>query len=175
MLSQIIKSVIKRNEPATISDPFGYSSMKGRVWPHVIDYNLHMNNAKYLTVLEKARWAHFRELGWFKKMLDSRINIVIGSLELTFIRELGFLQAYDIQTHILTWDEKYLYFEQKIFVKGKLHGHALFKFAGIRKGKRVMMPEMCDALGVDYAAAPRCPEIDHWNAMSQTKRESDSS
>ena len=170
MISQIIKSIIKRNEPATIT-AFDTSVMKGRVGLHQIDYNLHMNNAKYLTVLEKARWAHFRELAWFKKMMDARINIVIGSLELTFIRELGVLSSYDIKTRILTWDEKYLYFEQQIYVKGKLHGHALFKFAGIRKGKRVMMPEMCDALGVDFSEAKSYPEIDHWNAMSTAKRE----
>ncbi len=53
MISQIIKSIIKRNEPATIT-AFDTSVMKGRVGLHQIDYNLHMNNAKYLTVLEKA-------------------------------------------------------------------------------------------------------------------------
>lgn len=170
MLSQILISYKRRNEPAT-QTTFDTSVTQHRVWPHLIDYNLHMNNAKYLTVLEATRWGLFRDLAWFKKMMSAKLNIVIGSMEITFIRELPLLAKYDVHTRIMTWDEKYLYFEQKIFVKGKLHGHALFKFAGVRKGKRVMMPEMCEILGVNYEDAQPYAELEHWSAMSQAKRE----
>lgn len=170
MISQIIRSFLQASKPKnkcyldTCVESY-------RVWPHLIDYNLHMNNAKYLTKLEHARWKHFSDIGWFKPMWDTRLNIVIGSMEITFIRELGLFTKYEIHSHVLTWDEKYLYIEQRLMVKGKLYGHALFKFAGVRKGKRVMMPEMCETVGLDYNLADSLPVVKHWSALSQAKRE----
>lgn len=170
MISQIIRSFMRANKPA-LKSHLDTCVESYRVWPHLIDYNLHMNNSKYLTKLEHARWRHLSDIGWFKPMWDTRLNIVIGSLEITFIRELGLFTPYEIHSRILTWDEKYLYVEQRLMVKGKLHGHALVKFAGVRNGKRVMMPEMCETVGLDYNLADSQPMIEYWNAMGQEKRE----
>jgi len=170
MLFQIITSIIKRNEPATIA-PLGTSVLTARVMPHQIDYNLHMNNARYLNVLEKARWTLFRDNGWFRHFFNKRLNLVVASLEITFIRELNLFTQYDVHTRILTWDEKYLYFEHRIMVKGKMVGHALVKMAGLRKGKRAFSAEICDTVGIDFNDAGAHTVTDHWTAMTQAKRE----
>lgn len=170
MLSQIIKSIVKRNEPATIS-PLGTSSHSYRVWPHQIDYNLHLNNAKYLNVLEHARWVLFRENGWFKHLFAKRLNVVVAALEITFIRELNLFTQYEVRSRVLSWDEKYMYVEQRIMVKGKLSGHIIVKIAGVRKGKRALTPEICETVGVDYHMAKSQEALDCWTAMAQAKRE----
>ena len=170
MLSQIITSIIKRNEPATIA-PLGTSVVSGRVLPHQIDYNLHMNNAKYLNILERSRWVLFRENGWFRHFFNKRLNLVVASLEITFIRALNLFSKYEVHTRIMSWDEKYVYFEHRIMVKGKLCGHALVKMAGIRKGKRAFCAEICDTVGIDYQDATAYTVIDHWAAMTQAKRD----
>ncbi|WP_301387307.1 thioesterase family protein [Thalassolituus sp. UBA2590] len=170
MLGQIIKSIIKRNEPAIIPAQ-GTSVVRQRVWPHQIDYNLHMNNAKYLNVLEGARWTLFRDNGWFKHLFEKRINLVVASLEITFIRELNLFSGYEIHTKLLTWDKKYIYFEHRLMVKGKLYGHALVKMAGVRKGKRALTPEICEAVGADFNQADIKEAITHWSDMTQAKRE----
>ncbi|MEK9711527.1 MAG: thioesterase family protein [Thalassolituus sp.] len=171
MLVEIIKSIVKRNEPAIIPGQ-GVSVSAHRVMPHQIDYNLHMNNAKYLTMLEGARWKLFRDNGWFKHLFDKRINLVVASLEITFIRELNLFTKYEIHSHLVTWDEKYIYFEQRLMVKGKLAGHALVKMAGVRKGKRALTPEICEAVGVEFSQAESKEMIAHWSAMTQAKRDS---
>ncbi|GAA6145008.1 acyl-CoA thioesterase [Thalassolituus maritimus] len=170
MLGQIIKSIIKRNEPAIIPAQ-GTSVVRQRVWPHQIDFNLHMNNAKYLNVMEAARWTLFRHNGWFKHLFDKRINLVVASLEITFIRELNLFTGYEIHTKLTSWDEKYIYFEQRLMVKGKLYGHALVKMAGVRKGKRALTPEICEAVGVDFNQAEMKDAITRWSEMTQAKRE----
>ncbi|MEC8102865.1 MAG: acyl-CoA thioesterase [Pseudomonadota bacterium] len=170
MLGQIIKSIIKRNEPAIIPAQ-GTSVVRQRVWPHQIDFNLHMNNAKYLNVMEAARWTLFRHNGWFKHLFDKRINLVVASLEITFIRELNLFTGYEIHTKLTSWDEKYIYFEQRLMVKGKLYGHALVKMAGVRKGKRALTPEICEAVGVDFNQAEIKDAITRWSEMTQAKRE----
>ena len=170
MLGQIIKSIIKRNEPAIIPAQ-GTSVVRQRVWPHQIDFNLHMNNAKYLNVMEAARWTLFRHNGWFKHLFDKRINLVVASLEITFIRELNLFTGYEIHTKLTSWDEKYIYFEQRLMVKGKLYGHALVKMAGVRKGKRALTPEICEAVGVNFNQAEMKDAITRWSEMTQAKRE----
>lgn len=170
MLSQIIKSIVKRNEPATIA-PLGTSSHTYRVWPHQIDYNLHLNNAKYLNVLEHARWVLFRENGWFKYLFAKRLNVVVASFEITFIRELNVFTQFEVRSRVLSWDEKYMYVEQRILVKGKLSGHIIVKIAGVRKGKRALTPEICEIVGVDYNQAQPQTALDNWAAMTQAKRQ----
>ena len=170
MLVEIIKSIAKRDEPAIIPAQ-GTSVATHRVWPHQIDYNLHMNNAKYLNMLEGGRWKLFRDNGWFKHLFDKRINLVVASLEITFIRELNLFTKYEIHTKLLTWDEKYIYFEHRLMVKDKLCGHALVKMAGVRKGKRALTPEICEAVGVDYSIAEPQEAVAHWSAMTQAKRD----
>jgi YbgC/YbaW family acyl-CoA thioester hydrolase len=170
MLGQIIKSIIKRNEPAIIPAQ-GTSVVRQRVWPHQIDFNLHMNNAKYLNVMEAARWTLFRHNGWFKHLFDKRINLVVASLEITFIRELNLFTGYEIHTKLTSWDEKYIYFEQRLMVKGKLYGHALVKMAGVRKSKRALTPEICEAVGIDFNQAEMKDAITRWSEMTQAKRE----
>lgn len=170
MLGQIIKSIIKRNEPAIIPAQ-GTSVVRQRVWPHQIDFNLHMNNAKYLNVMEAARWTLFRHNGWFKHLFEKRINLVVASLEITFIRELNLFTGYEIHTKLTSWDEKYIYFEQRLMVKGKLYGHALVKMAGVRKGKRALTPEICEAVSVDFNQAEMKDAITRWSEMTQAKRE----
>lgn len=170
MLGQIIKSIIKRNEPAIIP-ALGTSVLRKRVWPHQIDFNLHMNNAKYLQVMETGRWALFRDNGWFKHLFDKRINLVVASLEITFIRELNLFAGYEVHTKLTSWDEKYIYFEHRLMVKGKLYGHALVKMAGIRKGKRALTPEICEAVGVNFSQTETKDAIKHWSEMTHAKRE----
>lgn len=170
MLSQIITSIVKRNEPAIIA-PLGTSSHTYRVWPHQIDYNLHLNNAKYLNILEHARWVLFRENGWFKYLFAKRLNVVVASFEITFIRELNIFTQFEVRSRVLSWDEKYLYVEQRIMVKGKLCGHIIVKIAGVRKGKRALTPEICETVGIDYAQAQPQAALESWAAMAQAKRE----
>ncbi|MDF1764519.1 MAG: acyl-CoA thioesterase [Oleibacter sp.] len=171
MISQIIKSFIKAKKPAIQPDPMAWCKQTYRVWPHQIDYNLHLNNAKYLTLLEHARWNHFIDIGKFKPMFDQRLNVVIAALEISFIRELGLFTKFEIHSRFVTWDEKYMYIEQRLIVKGKLYGHVTVKLAGVRKGKRVMPEQICEVLGIDYALGTPVPYIENWAEMSQAKRD----
>ena len=170
MLTEILPSLIKLNKPASI-ESLETSVCRARVWPHLIDYNLHLNNANYLTCLERGRWKLFRDIAWFKPLLQNRINLVIASLEITFIRELRLLTGFNIESRILSWDEKYIYVEQRVLVKGKLHSHALVKLAGVSKGRRVLSETICEALDVDYKTAPSYDMVEHWSAMTQAKRD----
>lgn len=157
------------NRPAKIT-PLAYSTRRARVWPHLIDYNLHLNNAKYMTILERGRWQLFRDNAWFKPLLEKRINLVIASTEITYIRELPLMMAFDIQSRIQTWDDKYLYVEQKIVVKGKLFSHALFKLAAVSKGKRMMPDELCKVLNINVDSAEQLEQIKHWRNMTDAKK-----
>ena len=176
MVLQIIKSFFRAKsidkKGQSVIEWNGVSVSKYRVWPHLIDYNIHMNNAKYMKKMEHARWAHITDMGWFYKLFKTKLNLVISSMEITFIRELSLMTPFEIHSKFLTWDEKYIYIEQKFMVKGKLYGHALVKFAGVQKGKRVYTKDIFKILELDYDLVKKCPEIEHWNAMSVAKRES---
>lgn len=170
MISQIIKSITQMRKPATIK-PLGYSVTHYRVWPHQIDYNFHLNNAKYISILEKSRWVLFRENGWFTKLLKARTNLVIASMEITFIREIKLFKSFDVHSRILTWDEKYIYVEQRITVEGQLYAHFIVKTAGICRGKRAYSQDVCNAVGIDYHNAPQLEMINHWHEMTHAKRD----
>jgi acyl-CoA thioesterase FadM len=89
-----------------------------RCWPTDCDANLHMNDGRYLTVSGVARvalmvriglWPLFRTRGW---------RPVAGAADVRYFREIRPFARYRVRSRILSWDEKYFYFEQVFELRG---------------------------------------------------------
>lgn len=88
------------------------SVLNMRVLPNDLDFNLHMNNGRYLTLMDLGRidlvvrgglLPHIRANKWFP---------VLGSCTIRFRRPLDAFQKYKLRTRLAGWDEKWLYMVQ---------------------------------------------------------------
>jgi acyl-CoA thioesterase FadM len=143
-------------------DPLGRSIMSFRVWPHDCDINIHMNNGRYLTLMDLGRLDLILRSGFVRIMLKRRWSAVLGSVTIRYRRPLRPLQRYDLVTRILGWDEKWVFIEQQFVVAGQAHAIGYAK-AIITEGARALpMSEMLAAIGYAYPSPPLPDGIHSW-------------
>jgi acyl-CoA thioesterase FadM len=100
------------------------SRVSFRVMPNDCDINLHMNNGRYLSFMDLGRVHLVAQLGLLAIVVKNRWKPVLAAAEINFIRPLAPLQKFDLVTRVVTWDDKYVYMEQRFEAHGELCAHA---------------------------------------------------
>lgn len=140
MISELIRCFYLRNKQTNTKGFFDTVTRSFRVGFRHIDFNLHINNAKYLIFLEKARWDHSIQTNSFNLLLKNKLNFIVAGVEVGYIREIRLFKKFEVETTYLGWDEKYFYLEQKCVADGKLCNYSLVKAVFTQRGK-VMSPD----------------------------------
>ncbi len=155
----------------TRRDLFEPSRVEFCVLPNDCDINLHMNNGRYLSFMDLGRvhltvqaglMTHVRRNGWMP---------VLAATEITFIRSLNPFERFELVTRVITWDEKYVYMEQTFERKGERCAHAYVKGLFLGRDGRVPTDEILRAIGYAGEAPPLTAGLEHWAALSASKRE----
>ncbi len=143
-----------------------------RVWLTDIDLFGHMNNGRYLQIMDVSRSAWMLRTGVARAMLANRWSAVIGGAVVRFRRTLRPLQIYRLETRLLSWDERW-WFLQHRFVdrEGRPIAMAIARCALRDSNGWVNTKMVLGAVSPD-AIPPVPPEFaEHWlaseNAMWQ--------
>ncbi len=136
------------------------SVIEGRVWPTDIDNNLHMNNGRYLTIMDLGRFDWLLSGGHLGYCLRHRWFPIVGSLKILYIRPLRPFQKFELKTRILGWDKKWIYVEQTFEVNGALCAKSILQ--GLFHGPQGKVPtaELLRVLG-QKGRSPRLPKDVH--------------
>jgi acyl-CoA thioesterase FadM len=136
---------LRRRRPVgiwdTVRTPF-------RVAPSDLDVLRHMNNGKYLSLLDLGRvdlmvrcgfWATLRRKGWYP---------VVSAQTITYRRSLEPWQRFELVTRILGIDERAGYLEQTFVVGDVVHARAIVQARFLkRSGGTVPQSELIAAVG----------------------------
>lgn len=158
--------------------PAGTSILPFRVWPHDLDISAHMNNGRYLTLMDLGRLDVLVRSGLWREVLRHRWTPIASAITVRFQRELRPFQKFRLETHVLCWDTTLVVMEQ-IFVinggprDGQTAARGLFK-GGIydRKEKKfVEIARLMALLGVSEISPPATPEVEAFlHAEDQLKQ-----
>lgn len=102
-----------------------------RVLPNDLDINVHMNNGRYLTMVDLALIEFFSRTGFLKSLVGNGWRPMAGGVLISFRRGLDPFQRYELRFRWLCSDERWNYMGFE-FVRGDVI-HA----AGIMKGGAV--------------------------------------
>jgi acyl-CoA thioesterase FadM len=141
-------------------DPLGRSIVAFRVWPNDLDINIHMNNGRYLSIMDLGRLDLMLRSGFLRTMLKRRWGAVLGSVTIRYRRPLLPFQRYDLVTRILGWDEKWVFIEQQFVRDGQVCAVGYSKAILMAAGKPLPMAGVLAALGYTYPS-PRLPDGIH--------------
>ena len=83
-----------------------------RVWVNDLDVLLHMNNGRYLTVLDPARVDLMMRSGLWKQLKAKGWYPVVTLETIRFHRSLELGDHYNVETRVIGWDEKHIFIEQ---------------------------------------------------------------
>lgn len=94
-----------------------------RVYPNDLDSNFHMNNGRYLTVMDLGRLNMILRSGLWREVMRMKYAPVLASAQMRYRLPLQPFQLFDLETRVLCWDEKWIYMEQRfLYVDGPKMG-----------------------------------------------------
>ena len=142
------------------------STVEFRCWPHDLDLSLHMNNGRYLTLMDIGRLDFMVRSGLWRPLVRHRWTPIASGIAIRFRRELRLFDKVVLETRLLTWNDVTVVMEQVMRFaagprRGQIASRAMFK-GGIydRKAKAFVtierMPEGDRCRGAVSSADHRC-------------------
>lgn len=83
-----------------------------RVWPNDIDINLHLNNARYLSMMDFGRTHLLARVSLLDHIVRSRWTALIGAVWMTYRRSLPLFARFTLDSRLVCWDDRWFYMEQ---------------------------------------------------------------
>lgn len=137
LLKSLLASPLDYKNPSLIQ--------KRRVLLNDLDLNKHMNNGRYLTMLDLANIELFVRLGFIPVLSRLKAHVVSGGSIITYRKQLKLWEKYKIHLTYVgsteTWhimEFKFLNKQGKICAKGLLKGAFVRKSYGILSTKEVL-------------------------------------
>ena len=139
--------------------PLEESRVRMRVWPNDLDVNVHMNNGRYLTVMDLGRLDLIARNGIVREVIRRRLMPLVGTATMHFFRPLPPFAKYTLRTRLAGWDEKWFYIEQRFEIDGVLYAAGVVK--GLFRSREGNVPpgEMLASAGHDGPSPLLSPAI----------------
>jgi len=137
--------------------PLGESRVRFTVLPGDLDLNGHMNNGRYLTVMDLGRVDLLLRTGVVGAMRRNRWSGVVASVAIRYRRALNPFQRYELGTRLIGWDDRWFFMEQRFTRGGELCAYGIVKVQFAGRAGRVAPQLMADAIhpGAESPVFPR--------------------
>jgi acyl-CoA thioesterase FadM len=143
--------------------PLDESVVRLRVLPNDLDTNLHLNNGRYLTLMDLGRVDLLVRLGVVREMRRRRWGGVVASATVRFRRALNLFQRFDLHTRLLCWDDRWFYMEHRFVRRGETMAVAIVKARFVAADGRKLEPrEVVAATRHPMDSPPMPPGVREW-------------
>lgn len=133
------------------------SIVKLRVLPTDLDLNFHMNNGRYLTLMDIGRTDLVVRVGLSKIILKEKLSAVAAGININFFKPLNPFDSYELHTSVITWDESWFYLRQNFIKDKKIMASAVAKTCFLKNGKRMDPAILVEMLG-EHKNQPPMPK-----------------
>ena len=144
-----------------------------RVNPADLDVQRHMNNGRYLTLMDLGRMDLMLRSGFWKRLTAQGWYPVVAGQSITYRKSLVLWQKFDIASRVLGHDDRWIYMEQVFRVGDVVYADAIIRARFLRRtGGSVSIPEVLDLVGSVPPDMDVPAWVTEWNeASSQHSRE----
>lgn len=162
LLFRLLKTILLYLLRPTRRGILDESVVRFRVWPNDLDTNLHMNNGRYLTLMDLGRLDLLLHNGAMSHVLRNKWYPVLAGTQLRFRRPLNLFQKFEIRTRIVSWDFKWVYLEQKILRNGDLALQAYLKGVFVGPKGSVPITQLLELMGIREPPPPMPAGLAGW-------------
>lgn len=142
-----------------------------RVWPNDIDFNLHLNNGRYLSAMDYGRMRLMARAGLLRPVMRARWTAVVGAVWMTYRRSLPLFARFDLATRLVCWDERWFYMEQTFHGRDGLAAVGWVKGAIVGRDSIVAPQTLLDMVAPGIPSPPLPQNILTWNELTREKLE----
>ena len=138
------------------------SNLNFTVFPNDLDIYLHMNNGRYLTLMDLGRMDWIWRTGLWRTARKNRWAPLVAASTIRYRKSLRLWQRFSLHTRILGWDHKWFYIEQ-VFRRGE-RLMASATVLGLFRGPKGNVPprEVLEALGLSMDSPPVSESVRLW-------------
>ncbi|MBS1958439.1 MAG: thioesterase family protein [Bdellovibrionales bacterium] len=145
--------------------PLSESVLHLRVLPNDLDLNMHMNNGRFLSIMDLGRLDLLIRTDLAGVLLKHRWQPLVGAVNIRYKQSLMPFQKYRLHTKVIGWDEKWFYIEQRFERRNRTIAVGLVK-ALFRGNRRNITPEQTLKLIDVNIDAPDMPDqVLKWLSM----------
>lgn len=144
--------VAPRRSPLTFSE---MSRSRFRVWPTDLDVLNHMNNGKYLSIMDVARFEMIKRTGAMDVINEKGWYPVVVGQTISYRKSLNPWQRFWIETRIIGFDDQAIYLEQRFVRPDEQRRPDIYARAYVRarflkkSGGTVKIEELLEAVGAN--------------------------
>ena len=147
-----------------------------RVWLHDLGWRDHLPNYRVFSFMELGRFGIWHSS---RLALSGRYGLrMIAAQDFIYLKPIRPFQAFTMTTEVLSWDEKYFYYQHQFFCGDKLVAVGLVKEIALKSGKAVSPVSLLKAdselNGSIIQSAGNIalhPAVENWLAMQQAIKE----
>ena len=134
------------------------AELRFRVFPNDLDIYGHMNNGRYLTLMDLGRMDWIWRTGLGRAARKNRWNPLVASSTIRYKKSLTLWKRFTLRTRVIGWDEKWFYIEQVFKRRERTVATAVVK--GLFRGPagNVLPEEVIRAMG-QKVDSPSLPDL----------------
>jgi acyl-CoA thioesterase FadM len=138
-----------------------------RVLPNDLDINGHMNNGRYLTIIDLMLVEYFVRTGFAGVMMRRGWRPMSGGAIISYRRGLNPLQTYRLRFRLDATDDRWNYMRFEFEREGRVHAAGYMKGAAVARGGLVPNAQSYAAMNLEPLPHPLPPAVAHWIAAEQ--------
>lgn len=143
--------------------------LRMRVWPNDIDLNMHMNNARYLAIMDYARTHLLARTGLLVRVIRARYKPMLGAVWITYRRSLPVFSAFTLSSRMVCWDERWFYIEQTFTRRDELAAVGWVKGILLDDQGTVAPQKVIEGIAPGAVSPPMPESIAAWNELTREK------
>lgn len=134
-----------------------------RILPNDLDINRHLNNGRYLTILDLGSVDLFLRSGILFRAIRNGFRPMIGGLIITYRKGLSLFERYTLTMRLEAWDDRWNYFKFEFNkLNGQLSAAGYFKGALVSKNGLVPNNAADEVFGNKRGLCILPPAIENW-------------
>lgn len=135
--------------------------------PTDLDILRHMNNGRYLSLMDLGRWDLLIRTGLAGAMRRHGWYAVVSSETITFRKSLQPWQRFTLESRLIGHDEKAVYMEHRCVVDGEIYARAIVRARMMkRSGGTLSHDELFAAIGRPEGIPDVEPWVHEWAAAA---------
>lgn len=141
--------------------PLEAVQFEARAWPWLCDYQRHINNARYLDMMDYGRFQWFVRVGLTKPLYSEGWNGVVAATQITYRSEVPLMKAFTLETKLVGWDDRWYFHEQRFLLEdGRIAAQAFLRSSLRSKKGAVNIGDALAKAGYPGLVAPETtPEL----------------
>lgn len=169
MLSYTAKTIALtlRELPNSGKDPLGVQVYEGRAWPWLCDYQRHMNNARYLELMDYGRTQFFVRSGLLRAFMKGKVSGVAAATQIVYRRSIEWMEPFRLETQLIGWDDRWYIHEHRFLrANGEVAAHAYVRSMLRDASGPVNLGTYLQERGVEATPPPRSAALEEFLSSS---------